>query len=306
MVKLQPWAQDLLFETDISCTVCESNKTLRVTSSGKFFVINYLAHPGYGICLSFCENCQFISTEFVHPNVITYNFESSQHAHTPELIRELHRNQSELCQRQSSRFLKEVPKKNNRILHFSAGRSLYTDIFSQRCTQLYIIDLVPSFRIWAESQSELNVIEEKDIQNDTYIDAFDVIILPNVVNRLSSIKSTLLDCSRILKQDGILIFETPLTTLEEVKAGHFGHEEINFFSENSLKQLLSKQKNFLLRSFELNMTPEKDPSTINIQTQTKNERISARLVMINKNPNLGSQTLHYNQGNLESIMERNR
>lgn len=296
-------SQDLVLKTNISCHICQSNETLRLVSPDDFFQVNYLSHPGYGICLSVCNKCHFIYTEFVHPNVISNNFESSKVGHTTELIKEFNTYQNELCQKQNEWLLNKIPLKNDRILYFSAGRSLYAEEFSNHCDQLFVIDLIPSFRIWAESRTELNAIEEKSINEASYIGTFDVIILPNVVNRLSFIKSRFLNFSRILKPGGILIFETPLTTLEEVRAGHFGHEEINFFSERSLNRVISEQSNYRLKNFELNTALENDPSTIQIQSQIKNERISARLILTNEKPNLKYQNLHYNKNDIDSIMQ---
>ena len=77
----------------------------------------------------------------------------------------------------------------------------------------------------------------------------------------------------------------------------------SFFSERSLNRVISEQSNYRLKNFELNTALENDPSTIQIQSQIKNERISARLILTNEKPNLKYQNLHYNKNDIDSIMQ---
>ena len=301
--KFDTWIQQLILESGISCQLCKSGSTVRVFSSGEFLNFNYLSHPGYGICLNLCQNCEFVFAEFVNSEVVTTHFEASRNNHNSDSIKKLHETQNQICLWQSESFLKNIPGKTDRLLYYSAARSLYAPIFSQVCDALYVVDLVPSFRDWVTTQIGLTLLQEEQLKDNDYVGYFDTIIVPNLINRLPFPNTVLSHFSRLLKRDGHLLFEVPITSFEHIREGKFGPEELNFFSTNSIHQLIEGQKpHFHVEKLQINSQAKNDPSTVWIESQVDNPRASGFVVLRNETPNKAPYLDEYSHLDAENIM----
>ena len=301
--RFDTWIKELILESGISCQLCKSKMTVRVFSSGKFLNFNYLSHPGYGICLNVCKDCEFVFAEFVDPHVVKTNFEASRNTHESKSVRKLHEFQNQICLSQSEKFLKNLPAKNERILYYSAARSLYAPIFSKICNDLYVVDLIPSFRDWVKTQGGLTLLSSEEINEDRFFGFFDVIILPNIMNRLPFPNSLFNQFSRLLKRDGYLLFEVPITSFEKIREGNFGPEELSFFNENSINQLISEQKRFFhVEKVQVNSQLKNDPSTIRIENQVEIPRPSGFSILKNERPNLDPCFFEYNEIDTDKII----
>ena len=289
-------------EPTINCKSCGLNRTTRIKG-----ILNnsqvYLSHPIYGIAMVTCPRCELHSIEFVHPKVVSRYFDSSKTYYTPEALIALHNYQTELCQSQTQYFVNTLRKPVERILIIGSGRSLYIQPYKHLSEKLYLIEFVPAFRDWAKTQDGVNVLEEEDLLDDNLVGKFDVIILTNVLQRVVFVKTFLSRCSRLLNLGGRLVVEVPITSLDDVRKGCFGSEELNFFNEESLKSLVINQDSFKVANMVLDSTLRDDPSTVKPNRHKINLRPSLKVILNNENPNREQLILDYNKEELKSYMK---
>jgi len=266
----------------MKCYVCHSPDMFSVNDTGFFGDrIKYVAHTGFGIELLGCRNCDFISAEFIHPKTLTRFYETpAQKTNTATL----HRLHDSNCRKQADFFTSNLPKKTGRVLFFGAGRSLHAQPYMGMSDELFICDLVPAFRDLTGTSIRAKILDDTQLKDDDLAGSFDLIVLSNVLQRLPFPRSQISLCSRLLKHGGHLAFETPITTLNEVREGRFGREEVNFFSANTLKAIISTQGSFGVELFNIDDLPRDDPSAMGIGEFQSLPRKTAQYVLVNERP----------------------
>jgi len=269
----------------MKCHICRSADTYSVNNNeidrGQ---IKYVAHSGFGTAIMGCRNCRFISAEFIHPKTLQFFYTTSSQLHSSALTDPFCSPHQDICRQQTEFFCDNLPKHNNRILFFGAGRSSLAQPYHGICDELFICDLVPNFDQYEETNISATVVDEAFLKDESLVGTFDTIILSNVVQRLPFPKSILSLCSRLLKSDGLLAFEVPITPQENVQAGLFGSEEINFFSVESLKALIIIQGSFDVEVINADERPKADPSSVGMDGTNNHQRVFAQIILSNKRP----------------------
>ena len=289
-------------QTRAKCQVCGSSATARIDKPSEKPGI-YMSHPTYGISLISCLVCKMHSVEFVHPKVISKYFARSQKNYTPETLISLHNFQSDLCQRQTEYFVKSLKTTKGNLLVFGAGRSLYIQPYKRLCEQVFLIELIPAFRDWACTQSDILVLDGENTEDAGFFHTFDTIILTNVLQRIAFPKAFLSRCSRLLKAGGEIAIEVPVTSLESIAQGNFGYEEINFFAEDSFRALITHQGSFEIKNIVFDPTPRSDPSSVFPDKQSKHLRGTMKAVLINQRPIKEEIILDYEREQLEHYLK---
>jgi len=284
----------------MKCFVCQSPNTFSV--NGTAFAglqIRYVAHAGYGIELIGCRNCEFISVEFLHPKTLDLFYSTANQTMDTEALFLRH---TDSCRRQTKVFEANLPKKCRRMLFYGAARSLHVDHYADMAEEIFVCDLVPAFREFAGISKHAKILNETDLNQERFAGTFDLVVLSNVLQRLPFPRSRLSLCSRLLKPGGHLAFEVPMTMAEDVGAGKFAPDEINFFSENTLTALVRTQGSFGVKFLNVDDVARATPSATVVEQPQSNSRKAAQAILVNERPIRTLPPSDIDPGDLGSIM----
>jgi len=192
-----------------------------------------------------------MSVELVHPEIASQLYQARSQFYqirpqenVPISASErtlLHRKN---CQTQFESWEKFLPAKCDRVLFWGAGRSENAVDYLTIAADVFACDLVLEKNDPASVDPKLIAIGPNNFNSPGLAGAFDLVVLSNVLERLTFPKSQLTMCARLLKPGGIVVLEVPEMTYATVRASEYGPEEINFFSAESLRAIVSTEGNF--------------------------------------------------------------
>jgi len=229
----------------MACYACRHPETDSVHENfyqGRSF--RYIVHTGTGTQIVKCQQCGFMSVEFVHPKIAhaIFAYPPTKTGDASNLSRtNMHRQN---CVNQLEMWQENIPKNCDRGLFIGAGRAELAESYCSQTKEMFACDLVPENSQVAQENPKLNVIEKNNLNAPSLEGTFDFLILSNVLERVAFPRSLLALCAKLLKNGGILMLEVPNMSYDLVRTSQYGAEEFNYFSPNSLHAMFATEGNF--------------------------------------------------------------
>jgi 2-polyprenyl-3-methyl-5-hydroxy-6-metoxy-1,4-benzoquinol methylase len=153
----------------------------------------------------------------------------------------LKKNASETLQRIELHTL--APSTERRILDFGSGWGFFLAVAKERGWVTCGLEPLPASAVYARARFGLNIITDTLHENTFHSDYFDVITSFQVFEHLPYPKEDIQQLYKSLRKDGIILIEVPnfeTWTMRLMKARHrhFVRDHLNFFSINTLSQLM--------------------------------------------------------------------
>lgn len=210
------------------CYLCRSNNYRLITKKSKYSIIK-------------CDNCDFIFTTPI-PN----NYETDEYYHNFDYKDSL--SAEKVIRSDAKRSLEKISKyvkEKGELLDVGCGRGYLLDEARKLGWNTYGVDASRLVTDYAKNTLHLNVFCS-DIFSFRTAQAFDLIILNQVVEHFANPEELLNKCSKFLNSGGLLYIATP--NVESVSArvlkDNFDHyippEHLGYFSQLTLKRLLEK------------------------------------------------------------------
>jgi 2-polyprenyl-3-methyl-5-hydroxy-6-metoxy-1,4-benzoquinol methylase len=130
-----------------------------------------------------------------------------------------------------------------RILDFGSGWGIFLSVAKERGWKAYGLEPLPASAVYARATFGLNITTDT-LREDTFPpNFFDAITSFQVFEHLPNVRSDIQNLFIILRQNGIILIEVPNIDTWTVKImksrhRHFVPDHLNFFSINTLSQLL--------------------------------------------------------------------
>ena len=134
--------------------------------------------------------------------------------------------------------------KNNYIFDIGCGNGNLLNIFkNNKYTNILGLDPSKTCSLWAKKYFNIKIVTST-IDDYKTNKRFDVIILASVLEHISTLNKSLIKIEKLLKNDGILVTIVPdlaeFGNIMKEPFLEFSLEHINFFTKNSLSNLLGK------------------------------------------------------------------
>jgi 2-polyprenyl-3-methyl-5-hydroxy-6-metoxy-1,4-benzoquinol methylase len=135
------------------------------------------------------------------------------------------------------------PIAERRILDYGSGWGFFLAVAKECGWTTYGLEPLPASAVYARATFGLNIVTDTLRANTYPINFFDVITSFQVFEHLPYPKMDIRNLHKMLRQDGIILIELPnieTWTLPIMKSRHrhFVQDHLNFFSINTLSQLL--------------------------------------------------------------------
>jgi 2-polyprenyl-3-methyl-5-hydroxy-6-metoxy-1,4-benzoquinol methylase len=105
-----------------------------------------------------------------------------------------------------------VPINTSKALDIGCGGGLFLSKLEKEGAEVFGIELSGSRACYASKKHKLNVIKrpiESDYWQDSYVNAFDIVTLWDVIEHVNYPSQTLQSASNVLKNGGVLFVDTP-------------------------------------------------------------------------------------------------
>jgi 2-polyprenyl-3-methyl-5-hydroxy-6-metoxy-1,4-benzoquinol methylase len=246
-----------------NCEVCKSKKKL-VIYKQKFYLINN-KNFSYNIC--YCKKCYFIYA--VHPyssskledyykDNLTYSYQYNR-GNIPEDAQKLNQASFYMIDNYFKKNYRQY-KSKIKILDIGCGNGYLLSLFKKNKYK-YCYGIEPSklCSVFAKKKYKIRIIP-KTLSEFRSKDKYDLIIFGSVLEHIKDLNKNILKVKKLLKDKGIIFISVPDTSnfgkiLKEPFL-EFSLEHINYFTKNSLNNLLLKHyfknvkfKSLLLKNY---------------------------------------------------------
>jgi SAM-dependent methyltransferase len=241
----------------MTCQVCGNPQVESV--HGNFYAgerIRYVAHPGYGRQITNCNNCGFMAVEFIHPQTAVKYYKFNDAETRARLTPGRQQANAAVSKGQYELWGNLPCETPSRVLFYGAGRSQHGGLFCTSADEVFACELYPFMHDQIRNEQEVTLISEDQLLTPSFSCSFDLIILSNVIERLPLPKHRLSLCSYLLKDGGRLAMEMPAVDIDAVKTGQFDTEEINYFTPQSLGNLIAAEGSFDISNSQMGQHPD--------------------------------------------------
>ena len=230
------------------CEICGSKKSELLHRQKFILDKNYL----FSYSVVACKNCGFAyasnlptpkKIESFYKENIKYAYKH-QYGNLPNYVQKFHLDSFKMVDSYLRQNISDFNKSTIRILDIGSATGYLLNVFKKKgYKHLLGIDPSPECGVAARKLYNIKVIPSTLSEYETE-EKFDLIFLASVMEHLSELENNLLKVSTLLKKNGTLFISVPdgdnFGKVLREPFLEFSLEHINYFTRNSLKNLLSK------------------------------------------------------------------
>jgi SAM-dependent methyltransferase len=239
----------------VKCAICGSSDfSHRVDDLENLDNLEFKVHNVFGVELIHCKNCDLLFAGHFHQDTLYRCYAGLNLELVPAESLDSLRFYSEevrrdICAQQHEYLSSHVGNNLGNCLLYVAGRSDGATEFLPGTESLSVVDMVPSAKLKSINGTPIHNLDESALDLPDNIGSFDTVVVSNVLERLLNPKLQIRRISRLLKENGVAFIEAPNERLLADTYGYYGAHHINFFSADSLRQLIEQEGSFDILDF---------------------------------------------------------
>lgn len=239
----------------MKCQCCGGQRIESI--DGNFYAgvnIRYICHAGYGGQVMGCSDCGYMAVEFVHPDTVSVFYGVRAKGADGGLDPTRRQLDAIVAQGQCDLW-RAAMGEARRILFYGAGRGTHAGAYTIGGREVHVRELFPGLNGAAVGNPSVSVLTDDDAVLEG-AGSYDAVVLSNAFERLPFPRDRLSWCSHVLADGGLLFVEFPRMEPDLVRGGTFSDEEINFFTTESVGQLIAGQGSFAIVDSSLGGNPD--------------------------------------------------
>lgn len=223
-----------------NCPICGENKTV-LFDNQKYFTREFKDHGPVVVVCSFC-NMVYLNPIMSEKEYGSFYDNDEQKIFVNSLIKEDYNKKIYIQEKYRLKYVENIIKKGSILLDVGSGFSTFANSISKKVSSVYAVEPSKCRRIFLENNG-ITVFNQK-IENLKIDFQVDIITMFQVIEHIVDIKRCLRNLHNLIKNDGIIIIETPnvldfLLWQKSYRGFYFQNAHCNYFSPTTLKAALN-------------------------------------------------------------------
>jgi 2-polyprenyl-3-methyl-5-hydroxy-6-metoxy-1,4-benzoquinol methylase len=214
-----------------TCLICASAETQILTSNQSF-----------GINLFRCKSCGFVQSEFVSDRALELYYANFYRSQLDECGLQAHRLKGRAQARSQIAYLLEQRPglKVGAALDYGTAEGSLGHELRSVADQVFVTEMDPQFVELLKTDSELKLVEHKDLSAGRFAAFFDLICISHVLEHLADPYSVMDLFAKILKPGGLLLVDIP-NEVRMLAHGFQARGHLSYFTTGAFAKFVETQ-----------------------------------------------------------------